>query len=97
MAKFNNYFLSGILLCLSILLSSAYASDDKYFNVYAEGAMSVYSKLKEPSKEESVQFYAFIKTKWEETNCQNNKCGEDGKSAAQEYVYNLKKELVHDE
>lgn len=96
MAKFNGYFLPGIFI-LFLILSDVQASDNKYFNTYAEGAMSVYSKLKEPSKEESEQFYAFIKTKWEETNCQNNKCSEDGKSAAQEYVYNLKKELVHDE
>ncbi|WJZ27985.1 lysis inhibition [Serratia phage 92A1] len=67
---------------LSAVPSSANTGD---FNEYLEGAMSVYSKFKAPSVEESEQFYAFIKSKWQRDDC-STQCTADGKQAGAEYA-----------
>lgn len=61
------------------------SSDEHKRHQYFEGAMSVYSKFKEPSKERSEQFYMFIKSKWVLAKC-NSTCSNDGVEAAKEYA-----------
>ncbi len=67
----------------AVVLSPSRADDT--FKEYASGAMTVYSKFAEPSKEESERFLAFIKTRWETTGCVNH-CAVDGKNAGEQYV-----------
>lgn len=80
-------------LCLFALPALGNTSDEKQFQEYAEGALSVYAQIKEPSKEESERFYTYIKKRWEQSNCTSTTCTKDGMTAAKEYVYVWKKEL----
>lgn len=77
------------LCCLIFLSSEAYPSQSKqpntHFNNYVEGALVVYSQFKKPTKEESEEFYSFIKTKWSYTKCSID-CSEKGEQVAARYV-----------
>lgn len=56
------------------------------FNDYASGAMSVYTKFKKPNKDQSEKFFAFVKSKWQTTQCLEN-CNSAGVAAGKEYAY----------
>lgn len=71
-------------LCASI--STNVLANDESFDRYVEGALQVYSKFKEPSKQESEQFFAFIQQKWEKTECRDS-CSSEGQQAGKEYVW----------
>lgn len=79
-----------ISLC-GLIIASTYASPTnppkvpEDFNNYVEGALVVYSQFKTPSKQESEEFYKFIKSKWTYTQCTDN-CGKLGYKAGSEYV-----------
>ncbi len=79
-----------ILLC-SLSISAANASPTnppkppEDFNNYVEGAMVVYSQFKTPSKQESEEFYKFIKSKWIYTQCTDN-CAQLGFKVGSEYA-----------
>ena len=83
----------GLVLLLGATLTPTVQADDASFNSYFEGALQVYSKFKEPSKQESEQFYSFIKSKWQKETCVKN-CVVDGKSAGLEYAWRNSVELV---
>lgn len=68
------------------------AADDGFKN-YADGAMVVYSKFKEPSKVESEQFYQYIQARWNSENCKPIACKTPGIQAATEYAMLQKIEL----
>ncbi len=77
------------LVCLALFfsvgLSPTVRADGESFNQYVEGAMAVYSKFKEPSKQESELFFTFIKSKWQKETCVNS-CKTDGLRAGEEYA-----------
>lgn len=77
------------LVCLSLFLSVGISptvkADGEAFNQYVEGAMAIYSQFKEPSKQESEQFYTFIKSKWQKETCVRS-CKSDGLRAGKEYA-----------
>lgn len=77
------------LVCVALLLgmgvSPSVQADGEAFNQYVEGAMAIYSKFKEPSKQESEQFYTFIKSKWQKETCIND-CKNNGFRAGKEYA-----------
>ena len=82
------------ILCLALILGSsvsysASSQDTEQFDQYVEGALKVYSQFKEPSKQESEQFYSFIKTKWQTENCTEN-CLTHGTHAGFEYANRMK-------
>lgn len=85
----TKYLLALIILCSCGIYSTAsdnIAVDTQdSFNDYANGAMSVYSKFQKPSKEQSESFYAFIKSKWQSSDCSVN-CSNVGVQAGQEYA-----------
>ena len=70
-------------------------ASDESFDQYASGALTVYKQFKEPSKEESEQFLAFIKNKWSNETCVN--CHDDGINAGMEYAYRMKVPLDDNE
>ena len=78
-------------LWAAIMISPA-AADPKGFEQYANGAMIVYSKFKEPSKVESERFFAFIKDKWSAQGCSSN-CSTDGEIAGKQYATTMKVEF----
>ena len=51
--------LAAILFAATLI--SPVSAEEANFEQYADGAMAVYSKFKEPSKEESERFFSFIK------------------------------------
>lgn len=77
--------LACLALFFGIGLSPSVHADGEAFNQYVEGAMAVYSKFKEPSKQESEQFFTFIKSKWQKETCVTN-CKNDGLRAGKEYA-----------
>lgn len=84
------------VLSISLLLGASLApnvssAENASFNQYVEGALTVYSKFKEPSKQQSEKFFAFISEKWEQKSgmCERN-CSVDGMSAGKEYAYRMK-------
>ncbi|ADO19449.1 hypothetical protein SP18gp107 [Shigella phage SP18] len=81
-----------ILGCLGPNLSSA---TDGKFTQYADSAMKIYSQFKEPSVHQSEQFWAFIKTEWNnKSQCETEiTCKSDGKAAAREYAKLMKVKL----
>lgn len=80
----------GLFLTFSMPISNAAEGN---FKDYADGAMLIYSKFKQPSKTESEQFYSYIKSRWESENCEY--CILPGKKAAEEYAVLRKVELDH--
>ncbi|BBC78164.1 lysis inhibition [Escherichia phage EcS1] len=89
--------LSTTILIGACLAPSVSSAQDASFNQYVEGALTVYSKFKEPSKQQSEKFFAFISAKWQEQEgeCYNN-CSIDGKSAGQEYANRMKVPLENE-
>lgn len=87
------------LVCLSLLLGIGISpnvhADGEAFNQYVEGALNVYSKFKEPSKQQSEQFYTFIKSKWQKETCVAD-CKNDGVRAGQEYASRMNVEIEPD-
>ncbi|ARB05894.1 hypothetical protein fHeYen901_121 [Yersinia phage fHe-Yen9-01] len=71
---------------------TASMADEHNKHQYFEGAMTIYSKFKEPSREQSEQFYSFIKSKWQQARCQAS-CSVDGRDAANEYAMQRKVKL----
>lgn len=55
------------------------------YEQFMDGAMSVYSQFKKPSKEESEKFYGFLQSKWTKTSCKEN-CDVLGYLAGTEYA-----------
>lgn len=75
------------ILCASLVQAAKDKDvEQEKFNTYFEGAMTIYSQFETPSKEESERFYAFVKSKWTESNCKKD-CTEWGYIAAKEYVH----------
>lgn len=87
------------LVCVALFfgvgLSPSVHADGEAFNQYVEGAMAVYSKFKEPSKQESEQFFTFIKSKWQKETCVTS-CKNDGQRAGIEYASVMKVEFDPD-
>ncbi|UYM28759.1 lysis inhibition regulator membrane protein [Serratia phage vB_SspM_LC53] len=83
--------LSTAILIGACLAPSVSSAEDASFNQYVEGALTVYSKFKEPSKQQSEKFFAFIQAKWQEKDgvCDRD-CSVDGKHAGIEYAYSMK-------
>lgn len=81
---------STILFGAMLAPTISVAQDTVNFDQYVEGALLVYSKFKEPSKQESENFYAFISAKWEENSgtCAQN-CAVDGITAGKEYAVKM--------
>lgn len=77
-------------LCSTTIFADDVSTIDttKSFNDYANGAMSVYTKFKQPSKEQSEKFFAFVKTKWQSSQCSVN-CSTAGENAGKEYAYTM--------
>lgn len=76
------------MLILSLACSYAHSKpveDSSKFNTYVEGAMEVYSQFKTPSKEESEEFYDFVKSKWITSRCESN-CDKWGYLVGKEYA-----------
>lgn len=73
-------------LAISALSTVPGSANTGNFDEYAEGAMTIYSKFTKPSVEESEQFYAFIKDKWQKADCAPRQCEKDGKNAGVEYA-----------
>lgn len=67
------------------LLSPNTIAKNSDFDSYVEGALSVYSQFKRPSKDESERFYAFIQQQWVRESCTTD-CDKSGKDAANRYV-----------
>lgn len=84
------------LVCMTLFFSIGISpnvhADEAAFKQYVEGAMAVYSKFKEPSKQESEQFYTFIKSKWQKETCISN-CKTDGLKAGHEYAVRMNVEI----
>lgn len=77
-----------LILILLLTCSTAYpkpVDDNSKFNNYVEGAMEIYSQFKTPSKEESEEFYDFVKSKWIQSRCETN-CEKWGYLVGKEYV-----------
>ena len=79
-------------LWAAIMISPA-SADPKGFEQYANGAMIVYSKFKEPSKIESERFFAFIKDKWVASQGCSSNCATEGEKAGMKYAKTMKVEF----
>lgn len=84
--------LALVLGCCVSLPASSQDNKDAGFNSYVEGALEVYALFKEPSKQESEQFYSYIKSKWEISDCKDN-CSELGRSTGVEYANRMRIQL----
>lgn len=83
MAFKNSLFFATVLCtCLSFSMS---VSASEEFDQYVEGALKVYSQFQKPSKEESEQFYSFIKDKWNSEKC-TSECSITGMNAGIQYA-----------
>ena len=88
---FNHICLALVLGC-GISLPAASHNDISDYNSYVEGALQVYAKFKEPSKQESEQFYAFVQSKWKSETCSKD-CDSLGRSAGEEYANRMRIQL----
>ncbi|QPB08927.1 rI-like antiholin [Klebsiella phage Metamorpho] len=84
-------------ICLALVLGCgislpAASHDISNFNSYVEGALKVYAQFKEPSKQESEQFYGFLKSKWKSEVCSKN-CDLVGRNAGVEYANRMRIQL----
>lgn len=79
-------------ICISL---PAVASNMEGFNQYVEGALKVYSQFQTPSKQESEQFYSFIKNKWSTENC-TSECSVTGINAGLQYASQMRIPLDHE-
>lgn len=85
-----------LAIFVTVVLSTSVSSADNLNNVdnttqesfcdYANGAMTVYSKFKKPSKEQSEKFFSYVKTKWQNAQCSAD-CSDQGIKAGKEYAY----------
>ena len=73
------------LIIVSTQASPSALKSNKSFDNYVEGAMTVYSQFKRPSKDQSEEFYKFIKGKWVYTVCSSD-CSKEGAKNAYKYV-----------
>lgn len=78
------FFSTAILI--GACMAPVVHAEEANFQVFADGAMKVYSLFQEPSKQESEQFYSFIKQKWDKEACVSNSCEVDGLNAGKEYA-----------
>ena len=78
--------LATAMLISTFLVPVISSAESAEFDQYFQGALTVYSQFKEPSKEESEEFFAFIKTKWTYETC-DRACSNEGVKAGHEYVY----------
>lgn len=87
--------LSLSLLLMGCLGPNMSSATDGKFTQYADSAMQIYSQFKEPSVKQSEQFWAFIKTEWNnKSQCVNEiTCQIDGRAAAVEYAKLMKVKL----
>lgn len=84
----------GLVLIMGIL-APVVEADSNSFDQFAQGAMTVYSTFKDPSKKESEQFYTFIKSKWQTSGCLKS-CTLEGKAAGKEYVHRMNVQIEPD-
>lgn len=82
----------ALVLGCGISLPAASHEDISDFDSYVQGALQVYAKFKEPSKQESEQFYSFIKSKWASESCSKD-CDSLGRSAGKEYANTMRIQL----
>lgn len=83
-----------LAIMISVILSTSVSSADNLKHVdtkesfcdYANGAMTVYSKFKQPSKEQSEKFFSFVRSKWQTAECSSD-CSSAGVKAGKEYAY----------
>lgn len=73
------------ICCVLIASTNASTKTAKDFDNYVEGALTVYSQFKTPSKKESEEFYKFVKSKWSSTQCTSN-CAKVGVLIGAEYA-----------
>ena len=85
--------LAAILFAATLI--SPVSAEEANFEQYADGAMAVYSKFKEPSKEESERFFSFIKQKWAASSC-TTECTQEGVHAGKQYVSLAKVKLENE-
>lgn len=78
-------FLSALIgiTCIPAQANSLNPKFDEYF----EGALKVYSQYKIYNKQESEQFFSFVKSKWDRQSCTNS-CEAAGVEVAKEYYTN---------
>ncbi|AZU98704.1 lysis inhibition regulator [Acinetobacter phage vB_AbaM_PhT2] len=72
-------------MLLGISFQQCQAADDKDFNRFVEGALTVYSQFKKPSKAESERFYDFVQAKWSKADCKHD-CSDVGYAIGQQYA-----------
>lgn len=87
--------LSALIGIMAIPASYAEVNFNPKFDEYFEGALKVYSQYKIYNKQESEQFFTFVKSKWERQPCTNS-CEADGALVAQEYYTNRLVEGKHE-
>lgn len=82
-----------IAFVITVFLATSVSSADdikvntkESFNDYTDGAMTVYFKFKQPSKEQSEKFFAFVRSKWQDAQCSDN-CEIAGIKAGKDYAY----------
>ncbi|QQG32244.1 rI lysis inhibition regulator [Citrobacter phage CkP1] len=83
----KSLFLSALMGIMLIPSSYADVQINSKFDEYFEGALKVYSQYKIYNKQESEQFFSFVKSKWESRQCTNN-CEADGVRVGKEYYTN---------
>jgi hypothetical protein len=89
-------FLSALIGVAMIPSSYADVNVNSRFDEYFEGALKVYSQYKIYNKQESEQFFSFVKSKWESNKCTNS-CEADGVRVGQEYYTNRMIEKAQDD
>ncbi|ANA49452.1 lysis inhibition [Salmonella phage vB_SnwM_CGG4-1] len=78
-------FLSALIWILSIP-AQADVFNPK-FDEYFEGALKVYTHYKIYNKQESEQFFSFVKSKWDSQSCAES-CEAKGAEVAKQYYTN---------
>ncbi|HFG0932102.1 TPA: hypothetical protein ACGE0Z_002425 [Klebsiella pneumoniae] len=89
-------FKRSLCLALGVCISlPVVATETEGFNQYVEGALKVYSQFQKPSKQESEQFYSFIKNKWSTVSC-TSECSVTGINAGLQYASQMRIPLDHE-
>ena len=89
---FKHSLCLAVGVCISL---PAVATETEGFNQYVEGALKVYAQFQKPSKQESEQFYSFIKNKWSTVNC-TSECSVTGINAGLQYASQMRIPLDHE-
>lgn len=89
-------FKRSLCLALGVCISlPVVATETEGFNQYVEGALKVYSQFQKPSKQESEQFYSFIKNKWSTVSC-TSECSVTGINVGLQYASQMRIPLDHE-